>query len=84
MKKSEIFQKDGIVTAKIYSAFEILKLRKFVHSWISKNFVNQGIDKDLPNNLSLYHSWAKTLKVIGIGLKLVDSRCSPLNLPNFY
>jgi len=59
MKKSEIFQKDGIVTAKIYSAFEILRLRKFVHSWISQNFVNQGIDKDLPNNLSLYHSWAK-------------------------
>lgn len=59
MNKNEYFQKNGIVKVKIYSAFEVLTLRRFVHSWISRNFTDQGIDKKFPANLSSYHSWAQ-------------------------
>ena len=56
--KIEKFKKDGIVSLQVYSILDILKLRSFTHSWISKNFISQGIVEPLPRNISNYHRWA--------------------------
>ena len=52
------FESNGITSIHLYSSVEILKLRKFLHSWISSNFISQGISTPLPRNLGAYHNWA--------------------------
>ena len=57
------FLDEGISQTNLYSVREILKLRDFTQSWISENFVKQGVDFPLTNQLSKYHRWAKEKNV---------------------
>ena len=54
----ERFFHDGISQKNLYSLNEIFQLRHFIQSWISKNFVSQGVEPKLTQKLSKYHSWA--------------------------
>ena len=63
MKFREAFDTNGIVNAKLYSLYEIIQLRKFLHNWISSNFIKQGVDLQLPKRLSRYHEWSTLNKI---------------------
>ena len=52
------FEEDGIAKASLYTFREFRLLRKFLRTWIAENFVKQGINEELPHDLSNYHNWA--------------------------
>ena len=63
MKFRESFETNGIAQTKLYSFDEILQLRKFLHNWISNNFIKQGVNLALPKRLSSYHKWSALNKI---------------------
>jgi hypothetical protein len=63
MKFRESFETNGISETKLYGFYEIIQLRKFLHNWISNNFMKQGVNLDLPKRLSSYHDWSALNKI---------------------
>jgi hypothetical protein len=56
--KIQKFKNEGVVSLRLYSILDILKLRSFAYSWISKNFISQGIGDPIPRKITNYHRWA--------------------------
>ncbi len=63
MSIAKSFAKDGITSIRLYTPIEVLTLRKFLHAWISSNFISQGVNTPLPANLAKYHNWASVNQI---------------------
>ena len=58
MNTAKSFAKNGITSIHLYTPIEIRILRRYLFEWITSNFKSQGVDVELPDNLSSYHKFA--------------------------